>query len=142
MNYQDNKENQNKQTDKQKKGDFGEERACLYLTEKGYNITARNFRTKSGEIDIIAQNAERLVFIEVKTRKLLGMGRPSDAVDSRKRGKIIKVAQRYLLQNPTEKLIGFDIIEVVITDSINPDTVEINHFKEAFDASGGRVLFI
>jgi putative endonuclease len=129
-------------TDKKKKGDYGENAACLYLERKGYNITARNYTRKTGELDIIAENGERLAFIEVKTRKLLGMGRPSDAVNHAKKRKIIKTAQIYLLKNPTGKFIGFDIIEVVITDSINPDVVEINHFEDAFDASGTRVLFI
>jgi putative endonuclease len=136
-------------TDKKFKGDFGEEKACLYLAQKGYNITARNFSCKSGEIDIIAENGERLTFVEVKTRRLMGLGRPSDAVNKAKQNKIIKTAQIYLAYNPTEKYIGFDIIEVTVTDSINPDVIEINHFEDAFDASGSaggarnkRVLFI
>jgi len=132
-------------TEKRIKGDFGEEKACLYLEQKGYNITARNFSRKTGEIDIIAENPERLAFVEVKTRKLLGMGRPSDAVNKVKQNKIIKTAQIYLARNVIEKYIGFDIIEVTITDSINPEVLEINHFENAFDASGGRgrqVLFI
>ncbi|MDR2532610.1 MAG: YraN family protein [Oscillospiraceae bacterium] len=132
-------------TEKKKKGDFGEEKACLYLINKGYNITARNFRSKAGEIDIIAENSERLAFAEVKTRKLMGMGRPSDAVDYKKKNKIIKTAQIYLAFNETEKLVGFDIIEVTVTDSTNPDVIEINHFEDAFDASGTKgkqVLFI
>lgn len=132
----------NEKTEKQKKGGFGEEAACLYLKEKGYNITARNFRTKTGEIDIIAENPERFAFIEVKTRKLFGMGRPSDAVDYKKKTKIIKTAQIYLLRNRTDKIIAFDIIEVIITDSVNPEVIEINHFEEAFDASGSKVLFM
>ena len=129
-------------TQKQKKGGFGEDAACLYLTKKGYNITARNYRSKSGEIDIIAENSERLAFIEVKTRKLLGMGRPSDAVDYKKKAKIIKTAQIYLLYNSTDKSIAFDIIEIIITDSVTPEVLEINHFEGAFDASGSKVLFI
>jgi len=128
-------------TDKKIKGGFGEDKACLYLEKQGYNITARNFRLKVGEIDIIAENAERLAFVEVKTRKLMGMGRPSDAVNYAKQRKIIKTAQIYLARNPTEKLVGFDIIEVVITDSTSPDVVEINHFEDAFDASGGKVYW-
>ncbi|MCL2108563.1 MAG: YraN family protein [Oscillospiraceae bacterium] len=133
-----------KLTEKQKKGNFGEDKACLYLANKGYNITARNFhnyKARTGEIDIIAEDTERVAFVEVKARVLFGMGRPCDSVDSKKKAKIIKTAEYYLLQNPTEKLIGFDIIEVVLTDSINPDVVEINHFQDAFDATGGRFLF-
>jgi putative endonuclease len=135
------KENKNK-------GDFGEGQACLYLTGKGYNIVARNYRDYrkgAGEIDIIAENSERLAFIEVKTRKLMGLGRPSDAVDFKKRSKIIKTARIYLASHESGKYIGFDIIEVVITDSLSPDVIEINHFEDAFDASaekGRRVLFI
>jgi Holliday junction resolvase-like predicted endonuclease len=63
-------------------------------------------------------------------------------VDYKKRNKIIKTAQFYLLNNKTDKIIGFDIIEVVITDEINPGEVEINHFEYAFDASGGKTLMI
>lgn len=126
---------------KKHKGDFGENAACLALERKGYTVITRNFRMKTGEIDIIAGNYERLAFIEVKTRKLFGLGRPADAVDFKKRNKIIKTAQIYLMNKTVDKQIGFDIIEVVITDSMNPDVIEINHFEDAFDASGGRVLF-
>jgi putative endonuclease len=138
-------------TENKNKGDFGEKRACLYLENQGYNITARNYRpetgtrAKLGEIDIIAEDDERLAFIEVKTRTLFGLGRPSDAVDYRKQNRIIKAAQIYLMKHKTEKYIGFDIIEVVITDSANPDVIEINHFVNAFDASapkGKQVMFI
>jgi len=128
-------------TDRKNKGDFGEGKACLYLANKGYNITARNFRVRTGEIDIIAVNDGRLVFVEVKTRKLFGMGRPSDAVNSKKKNKIIKTAQIYLTLNPTEKQVGFDIIEVVITDSVFPDVIEINHFENAFDSSDSGLFF-
>ena len=128
--------------DNKTKGDFGENAACLYLMNEGYNITARNFRAKTGEIDIIAENDERLAFAEVKTRKLFGMGRPADAVDFKKKNRIIKTAQIYLMREPTEKQVGFDIIEIVITESIKPDVIEINHFENAFDASGSNFLFV
>lgn len=67
---------------------MGEDAAARYLKKKGYKITARNYRTPHGELDIIAENKEYIVFVEVKTRNARSdrkYGRPADAVDGTKK---------------------------------------------------------
>ena len=75
-----------------------EERAAEYLIAQNYQILERNYRIRSGEIDIIARDGTVLVFIEVKYRKNDESGNPLEAVDIRKQKKIINVARYYLYQ--------------------------------------------
>jgi len=70
-------------------GDFGEEVAADRLRVKGYRILARNWRTSAGEIDIIAQQNDVIVFVEVKTRTSDLYGTPQDAITQNKRRRII-----------------------------------------------------
>jgi len=75
------------QTSKQKSGNLGEDIATKYLKSQGFRIIDRNFKCYWGEIDIIAQNGEEIVFIEVKTRKKVKgnlFGDPENAVNKRK----------------------------------------------------------
>ena len=65
-------------------GKEGETRAVEFLWKKGYRILERNFRTKRGEIDIIARNRKEIIFVEVKTRKNLDYGFPSESVNDNK----------------------------------------------------------
>ena len=110
-------------------GKVGEDRACQYLYEKGYDILERNFRCRGGEIDIIAKDKSgELVFVEVKTRRNLDYGRPSEAVNNLKRKHIHKVAKFYILKNKLNNpKVRFDIIEVLIRK-----TYFIHHIKQAF----------
>jgi len=99
---------------KQQLGRAGEDEAAAFLKRKGYVLAARNYRAKVGEIDIIAwQDAQTLVFVEVKTRTGLSYGKPAEAVNYAKQRKIIRTAQWYLLQ---KHIAGcrcrFDVIEV------------------------------
>jgi len=70
-----------------------------YLQSQGYEIVARNFYTKHGEIDLIAKKDDYLVFIEVKYRADGRYGAPEEAVDYRKQRKIIAAAQYYMYKN-------------------------------------------
>lgn len=106
-------------------GDKGEIIAQNHLKKNKFRILETNFRSKMGEIDIIAQKKEQIVFIEVKTRKSAEFGRPSEAVNSHKQWKIRKVAEEYLLKNKlTDYPCRFDVIEVLDD--------EINHIENAF----------
>jgi len=77
-------------------GKEGEDIAAHYLSERGYRVLVRNYRTKSGEIDIIAREGNTLVFIEVKARSGTRFGLPQDAVDLRKQARLSRVASGYL----------------------------------------------
>lgn len=79
-------------------GDFGEEVAADRLRVKGYRILARNWRTSAGEIDIIAEQNDVIVFVEVKTRTSDLYGTPQEAITQNKRKRIIKSSLAYLTE--------------------------------------------
>jgi putative endonuclease len=77
-------------------GAIGEKLAAEYLKKRGYKIVQRNFRCREGEIDIIAQKGEYLVFVEVRTKKNTAFGTPEESVTLWKREKLISLANAYL----------------------------------------------
>lgn len=115
---------------RQQLGKAGEDLAADYLTGKGYAILHRNYRCRSGEIDIIARHDATLVFIEVKTRRTNRFGSPAEAVTRRKQQQVSRVAEEYLMR---EKLFGtsarFDVLSI-LTDGKNP---HITHIPDAFE---------
>lgn len=117
---------------KQALGQAGEEQAAAFLARKGYRISARNFRARVGEIDIIAwQDRRTLVFVEVKTRRGDLFGAPAQAVDARKRKKILMTASWYLRQEHLEDCFcRFDVIEVY---AMQDAAWRIRHYEGAFE---------
>lgn len=110
-------------------GDSGEKLAEAYLISKGYRILAKNYKTSLGEIDLVATDETSLVFVEVKTRRGLGYGYPSEAVTFIKQKKISQVAAQYIKHFRLYDVpVRFDVIEVYISDG------EINHIENAFDS--------
>ena len=99
------------------KGSVGEELTCKYLMSKGYRIAARNYRSKFGEIDIIACNERCIAFVEVKTRNKNPLNRPCMAVNRSKRMKIMKTAYMYLQENKVNLMPRFDISEVYLMNN-------------------------
>ncbi len=97
-----------------KLGSLGEDIAANYLSLNGYQIIERNFRSRLGEIDIIAKTSSTLVFIEVKTRRNFSFGIPSEAVTYGKQQKILHTALYYLkkMNIHQETSCRFDVIEV------------------------------
>ncbi|HIV63822.1 MAG TPA: YraN family protein [Firmicutes bacterium] len=111
------------------KGSSGERIAEEYLKKEGYDILARNFRTRLGEIDIVASKGEYLVFVEVKARKSEAYGFPSESVTYAKQRKISMVASQYIKLNMYfGAAVRFDVIEVYLTEG------RINHIENAFDS--------
>ena len=103
----------------------GEILAQKYLKKQKYKIIEKNYKTRYGEIDIIALDKNYIVFIEVKTRVSTKFGRASEAVDSNKQRYIKNVALGYLKINDLlNSNVRFDVIEVY--------DEEINHIKNAF----------
>lgn len=105
-------------------GSLGEKEAEKYLTKIGYSILDRNFRSRFGEIDIIAKNGGQVVFVEVKTRTQEMFGTPLEAITHQKLRKIIKTAQYYILRNNISDY-RFDAIEV----RFYAREILINHIK-------------
>lgn len=94
-------------------GRLGEEAAAALYCEKGYTVILKNFHTRYGEIDIIAQNESYIVFAEVKTRKRNALLLPREAVDEKKQRKLILSAQYYLSTHGIGNLQPrFDVVEV------------------------------
>ena len=98
--------------DRATSGREGEERAARYLREAGYEVLERNFRTRRGEIDIVARNAERVVFVEVKSWNSVGVEHLGQAIDHRKRERIRGASRTYLMRHPElqERRVGYDVI--------------------------------
>ncbi len=93
-------------------GNMGEDIATDYLKKKKYKILEKNFTAGKGEIDIIALKDKTTVFVEVKTRQNDSFGTPSEAVDLRKRKKLIETATRYISEKNPDTAFRFDVIEV------------------------------
>jgi len=99
-----------------KLGEWGENKATKYLTEKDYKIITRNFRCKFGEIDIIALDEKEgaICFIEVKTRKCLSFGMPKEAINRIKMLHILNTARYYILINDLSEVdLRVDVIEII-----------------------------
>lgn len=112
------------------KGYLGEEAALNYITQMGYTVLKRNFRTKYGEIDIIGRDKDYITFIEVKSRKDFIHGLPCEAVNKGKQHRIARIALLYIVEN---QLSGhnfrFDVVEVIMNDS-NVNYIRL--IKDAF----------
>lgn len=107
-------------------GIIGEKIAQGYLIKKGYKILETNFYTKRGEIDIIANKDNCIIFVEVKTRTNLKYGTPAMAVNSTKMKHIKFVAKIFLALNRLkEQDVRFDVIEVRIMEG----KCQINHLE-------------
>ncbi len=105
----------------------GEAIAINYLKKKGYKILQRNYRTKFGEIDVIASKDDVMVFIEVKTRSTDLFGAPEDAVTRQKQERIKKAALYYLKDFKTIPPLRFDVISI----ELKPEP-RIEHIEYAF----------
>lgn len=121
-------------------GDFGEAVAAKLLEEQGYTVIRRNYYGEHGEIDVIAENEDVIVFAEVKTRKnaasSLRYGRPAAAVTKKKAAHLLKTAEEYLYREKPKKRPRIDVIEVYVSFQKTPEgtvyTVDkTTHFKNA-----------
>jgi len=81
-------------------GAFGERVAAAHLEAKGYRIRARNFRCREGEIDLVAEDGDCLVFVEVRTRRGDAFGTPAESVTAAKERRLLTVAKAYLQEHP------------------------------------------
>jgi putative endonuclease len=108
----------------------GEDLAVKFLKKKGYRILSRNFKTPLGEIDIIAEDRDTLVFVEVKTRTDNSFSFPYEAVNRRKREKLRKVALFYLKNCVKgDAPSRFDVLSI----QAGEDKTEIEHIRDAFE---------
>ena len=116
-----------------KTGKLGEDMASAFLIKKGYAIVERNYHSRWGEIDIIAEQAPYIVFAEVKTRRKNGRCSPEETVTIAKKQKIIRTALWYLSEHLEYEdfQVRFDVIS--LRTGKNDQVESIQHFPDAFE---------
>jgi putative endonuclease len=115
-------------------GKSGETFACRELERRGYAILDRRYRTRAGEIDIVARDGETIVFIEVKARRSTRFGRPAEGVTPQKQRTLMQMASYYVLtKGLTNSRCRFDVVEVRFTGERMP---QVEVIRSAFDARG------
>jgi len=120
--------------DTQAAGKLGEELAAEALREMGYAILASRYRTRYGEIDIVAQDAETLVFVEVKARRTDRFGAAAESVSGWKQRRIAAMALDYLRRvNRLEAQCRFDVVAI---DGLGTSQATVNVIKHAFVVDG------
>jgi putative endonuclease len=114
---------------RQRLGEIGEQMAADTLLEQGYSLLTRRFRSRFGEIDIVAKDEDTLVFVEVKARTDREFGDPADAVTVQKQRRIVRMAEEYLmLAGGPEMACRFDVVTIDLT--LDPPTISL--YKDAF----------
>ncbi len=113
-------------------GAWGERLAVSYLRRRFYQILDTGYRTRFGEIDIIAKRGKFLVFVEVKLRKSADFAEAKEFVDYAKQQRLIRTASMYLFRYPTQLQPRFDVIEIYAPEGMNTKRPTINHLEDAF----------
>ena len=107
-------------------GQTGERLAAEALMRSGYRILEHNFFCRYGEIDLVAEHKQDLVFVEVKTRRGNAYGLPEEAVTVRKQQKLVQVASYYLdLHACSERAWRIDVVAVQLSQSGRPEEIRI-----------------
>jgi putative endonuclease len=118
---------------RQSLGILGESLACAELSRRGYVILARRYRTRLGEIDIVARDGEVIVFIEVKARDGNDFGGGAESVTRWKQRRIAKMAMDFLARHRLhDRPCRFDVVAV----DVSSGAPRIEIFASAFDAEG------
>ena len=113
-------------------GRWGESLVAEELRRRGCRVVASGYRTRFGEIDLIAEDGPYLLFVEVKLRKSPDFARAMEYVDRRKQERLRTTAALYLAEHPTNLQPRFDVIEIYAPEG--PQTIhpKINHMEDAF----------
>jgi len=109
-------------------GAQAERAAEAFLAARGWKILERNFRTRFGEIDLVAQDGETVVFVEVRSRSSDAYGTPQETVTAAKRRRIIRTAQAYAQNRRLDAPLRFDVVALSPAGTL--------HIPAAFDATG------
>ncbi len=114
-------------------GKLGEDLACAELERRGYAVLARRYRTRTGEIDIVARDGDTLVFVEVKARADEACGQPGEAVTPSKQRRLARMALDYLARLPAAPgPCRFDVVGVLTNTT--PPTITL--YRNAFVVDG------
>ena len=116
---------------KMSSGEEGERRAENFLKKKGFRILQRNYFCKTGELDLVAEDGNSLVFVEVKTRKKFGKELPEAAMTTKKKHRVCSAARHFMKNYKlTERIFRFDVVGLEFDDENN---WEINYWQNAID---------
>ena len=108
----------------------GETRACRALEASGYRVLQRRYRTRVGELDIVARHDQTIVFVEVKTRCGSEFGDPAASVTAQKQRRLVVMATDYLVRHGLTRVpVRFDVVAITLTPAQEP-TVTV--FPDAF----------
>ena len=115
---------------RRQRGEQGEQLAVAYLQGQGYRIQEQNYRSRRGEVDIIAWDGSTLVFVEVKTKGQSAFGSPQEMVGQRKQRTLVHVAMAYVQQHRIRQTaLRFDVVAIRMLPHGTPD---VTHIQAAF----------
>ena len=118
-------------TERQVLGADAEDAAARFLEQQGYRVRERNFHSRYGELDVVAEKDEQVCFVEVRMRSKAAWGDPSQTVSWAKQRRVVKAALHYLhLNRLFDRMVRFDVISVVGVG----DRAQVEHIPNAFDA--------
>jgi len=111
-------------------GQWGEAHARRYLEGQGYTVSDTNYRSRWGEVDIVARQGGELVFVEVRTRRGSGFGTPEESVTAAKSRRLIATAQDYLQKRGLERSAWrIDLVSIHLDSG--GKLLEVNHLENA-----------
>ncbi|MBE6952238.1 MAG: YraN family protein [Ruminococcaceae bacterium] len=113
-------------------GAWGEAQTAAYLRKRGYEIVGTNYRTRFGEIDLIAQKDGVLIFVEVKTRKYGVNVRPSEQVTPKKLERIRMAGLSYLAEKNCDLPVRFDVAEVFAPAVLTEPPIKIHYIENVY----------
>ena len=121
---------------RKKLGNRGEKIAANFLRKRGYRIIEKNYRSRLGEIDIVARENDSVVFVEGKTRRSTDFGLPEEALSYDKRRRLSKVAMGYLAHRRIEDInCRFDVVSILMDDKKVMKVKRIELIKNAFPSA-------
>lgn len=114
---------------RQQTGDIGEAAAKNYLESQGYLVLAQKWHAgRWGEIDLVAQKDDEIIFVEVKTRRGVGFGNPEDAVNRAKQEKLRGAGQAYLTAHPQlPQKASIDVVAILLSPT--DEVADLKHYQ-------------
>lgn len=114
-------------------GSRGEAMVAAFMRKNGCKIIKRNYHCRFGEIDIIAEKSEYIIFTEVKTRSEDSLFSPAEAIDERKRRRILLTAESFMQKHGSHLQPRFDVAEVTVSEGEDKKPAyRLNYIKNAF----------
>lgn len=114
------------------RGKWGEQEAAKYLRKEGYVLLSAGYRTRHGELDIIAEKDGVIVVVEVKTRSAFDFARGIDAVSPHKIRRMKSAAMAFIASRNDDRPLRFDVIEILAGEFRDDPPKEMNHYKNVY----------